>query len=224
MIDTPIVPDDPKDLSRFLREYLGRVASTLQTMQDGQLYPNSNRASKAQYWDDYVSSFNAGKAVGLNAPTWATFRGGLQAWSFSATVMNEVWLEPIHITHTYKPNTAVYMHVHWSTTGTNTGVVRWGIEYSVAKGHNQAAFPATSTVYLEAAASGTAYQHMITEMTIGQAITTGIEPDSLIMMRVFRDTANANDTCTDAAFGLMCDVHYQKSYWATKNKAPNFYK
>jgi hypothetical protein len=224
MIETPIVPDDPKELSRFLREYLGRISGTLQVLGEGQTYPSGKQSSKAQYWDDYLSSFNAGKVVGVNAPNWAVFRNGLYAWEFSATAMNEIWLAPIHITHSYKPGTAVYFHIHWAKAGTNTGTVRWGIEYSLAKGHNQSAFPASTTIYLEQAGSSTAYQHMVIEVSEGQAITTGIEPDTLLMIRIFRDAAHANDTCTDAVFGLMCDMHYQKSYWATKNKAPNFYK
>lgn len=224
----PIIPDNPADLPRFLRDYLGEMHGEYLARMQGQEYQHSKESAKAQYWDDYVSSFNAGKAVGPNAPTFAAMLGSINAYQFSATTMNELLLAPIHITHTYKPGTPIFPHVHWCSPGTNTGVVRWGLEYTLAKGHGQASgsvFPAPTTIYLEQSASGTAYKHQIIETLAAAAISSAnIEPDTLILMRVFRDAAHANDTCTDAVFGLMCDMHYQRSYWATKNKAPDFYR
>lgn len=218
------LPSDPAEMKRAVEEELARIAGVFEAIATGQTYPHNRALSKQQYWDDLTASFNAGRSVGPNQPTWASFRTGVDAYRFSATATNELWLSPIHLDHTVRPNSPLYIHIHWSTAGTNTGVVRWGVEYTIAKGHNQEAFPATSTIYLEQAASGTAYQHMIVEMTENQAISTSVEPDSLLLMRVFRDGGHANDTCTDPAFGLMADVHYLKSHWATKNKAPNFYK
>lgn len=172
-------------------------------------------------WEDSLADISAGRAIGANAPTWSTFRNGISAYAFSASTMKEVWVNS-HITHNYRAGSKVYPHVHWSTTGTDTGTVRWGIEYTAQKGHNQGAFPATSTIYLEQAASGTAYQHMITEASSTDAFNTNLEVDSLILMRVFRDATN--DTCTDTAFAFFVDLHYQVDRaYGTLNKAPNFY-
>jgi len=173
-------------------------------------------------WDDMLSDISNSKVAGVAVPTWSAFRNGIYAYSFSASAMNECWFS-FHVTHSYKPNSKIYPHVHWSTAGTNTGIVRWGLEYTVAKGHNQEAFPATTTIYIEQAASGTAYKHMVTEVSDAQAFSSGVEPDSLILIRLFRDAGHANDTCTDVAFGLNCDIHYQTDRVSTKNKAPNFY-
>jgi hypothetical protein len=137
--------------------------------------------------------------------------------------MQEVWVN-FHIKHDIAPGTLLYPHVHWSTTGTNTGVARWGFEYTVAKGHQQQAFPATTTVYVEQAFTGQARTHMIAEVSLANAIpATNIEVDSLVLMRIFRDAAHANDTLTDPAFLFMVDLHYQKQYLGTKNRSPNFY-
>lgn len=169
-------------------------------------------------WDDLVGVMASGKTIAATDPNWVSFRDGVYAYSFSASTMNEVWMT-FHITHTYAPGTVIYPHIHWTTAGTNTGTVRWGIEYTVAKGYNQESFPATTTIYLEQASSGTAYQHYIVEASLGQAIpTTHLETDALIVVRVFRDAAHANDTCTDAAFGLMCDLHVQTAAPNTKNR------
>ena len=173
-------------------------------------------------WRDLVGDINI-KGTGANDPSWANFRNGIYAYSFSASAMKEVWIV-YHIDHDYKEGSSIYLHTHWSTTGTNTGVVRWGFEYTAAKGHGQEAFGATTTVYKDLAASGTAYQHMISEIAVGDVIpSTHLEPDSLILVRIFRDAADVADTCTDAAFLLTADCHYQTDHENTKNKAPNFY-
>lgn len=169
-------------------------------------------------WDDMIGNLTAGNTSNANDPTWAAFRGGVYAWRFSATALNEIWIS-FHINHEYAPGTVIYPHIHWSTDGTNTGTVRWGIEYTVAKGYDRDTFPAPTTIYLEQAATGTAYRHMIAEAALVDAIpTTHLETDSIILMRVFRDGAHANDTCTDPAFGLFCDLHFQKQAFSTPNK------
>lgn len=173
-------------------------------------------------WDDITGEINV-RGLGSNNPAWAAFQNGVYAYQFSASTMMEVWID-FHIKHDIAPGTLLYPHVHWSTTGTNTGVARWGFEYTVAKGHQQQAFPATTTVYVEQAFTGTTRTHMIAEVSEANAIpSTNIEVDSLVMMRVFRDAAHVNDTLTDAAFLFMVDLHYQKQYLGTKNKSPNFY-
>lgn len=169
-------------------------------------------------WDDMIGSLAAGNTTNTNDPTWAAFRGGIYAWRFAAGAMNEVWIS-FHVNHEYAPGTVIYPHIHWATSGTNTGTVRWGIEYTIAKGYDRDAFPAPTTVYIEQAAPGIAYQHMIAEVDIGNVIpATHLETDAIVMVRVFRDAAHANDTCTDPAFGLYCDLHYQKRAFSTPNR------
>lgn len=169
-------------------------------------------------WDDMIGSLAAGNTSNANDPTWAAFQGGVYAWRFSATALNEIWIS-FHLNHEYAPGTVIYPHIHWSTAGTNTGVVRWGVEYTVAKGYNQEAFPATTTVYMEQAASGISHQHMIAEVNLANTIpVTHLETDAIVLCRVFRDGAHANDTCTDPAFGLYCDLHFQKQAFATPNR------
>lgn len=169
-------------------------------------------------WDDLIGPLANGHTTNTNDPAWVAFRNGIYAYSFSATAMREIWLT-FHVNHGYAPGTKLYPHIHWSTAGTNTGVVRWGIEYTIAKCYSQEVFPTTSTLYLEQAADATPYTHQIIETTEPNAIvSTHIEPDSLILIRMFRDAAHANDTCTDAAFGLQCDIHFQRNSVSTPNR------
>jgi len=174
-------------------------------------------------WRDMTADLSAGRATGANAPTWAAWNGGnMDALSFSAGTMNEVWIT-FHPNHDVIEGENFYPHIHWMPNTTSTGVVRWGIEYAIAKGHNQAAFnPTTTTIYLEDTISADSqYEHRIIEASDAQAIPMP-EVDSLILMRVFRDAADAADTFPDAVFGLTVDIHYRAGRLFTKGKQPDF--
>jgi len=173
-------------------------------------------------WDDLTSDLSSGKVAGANVPTWSTFRDGIDAYSFSASTLNEIWIT-FHVKHDYAYGTDVYPHIHWSPTTTNTGTVRWGFEYSVAKGHDQEAFPSTTIVYVETViGSNKQYQHIISEVSDGDAFNA-FEPDSLILMRLFRDGGHANDTFPDAVIAFTADVHFQADKQVTDNKSAPFF-
>jgi len=172
-------------------------------------------------WKDMTSSLAAGKAVGANAPTWGTFRDGLSAYAFSDTTMNEMWII-FHPNHDIIEGEDFFMHIHWAPNTTDTGVVRWGFEYTIAKGYGQEAFPASTTVYVEETISADSqYKHIITEQADGDGIPMP-EVDSLIQVRVFRDGAHANDTFGADVFGLTADLHYRSGKFATVGKRPDF--
>lgn len=167
-------------------------------------------------WHDILGQITI-RSIGAADPTFSVFQGGIRAFEFSATVLKEVYLI-YHVPHDYVLGTDVYFHVHWANAAAvpNTGDVIWGFEYSYAKGYDQEAFPASTTVTVTQACPATQYQHNIAETT---AVTiAGMEPDGVIMCRVYRDAAAAGDTCTDSAFLLMADVHYQSTNIATKGR------
>ena len=179
---------------------------------------------EASGWNDVLSDLTQGFIAGGNTPTWANLRNGINALSFSAVAMNEVWIN-LHVLHDYQWGTKVFPHIHWTTAGTNAGTCRWGIEYTFARGYNTESFPATTTIYLEQAASGTAYRHMIAEPSEANGILLpGCEPDGVLMCRIFRDAAHPNDTLTDAAFGIFCDLHYQSDGLLTHERNRTFTK
>ena len=170
-------------------------------------------------WADILGEINI-RGAGANNPAWAAFRNGIFTYTFSATTMQEAWMT-YHIPHTYCLDTPINLHVHWATPTTNTGVVRWGFEYTYGKGYAQGAFPATQTIYKEQAGSGVAYDHMIAETD--DLIIPGLEVDGMLLVRVFRDAAHANDTQTAAVHVFTADIHHQIDRVATKNRNFPFY-
>ena len=170
-------------------------------------------------WRDITMDVSV-KGNGANNPSWSTIRSGLSGYEFGANTMRECWIS-LHINHDYAPGTPIFIHVHWCNSGTSLGDVVWGFEYSIAKGHQQEAFPASSTILKTQTVAGQ-YFHNIAEISTG-ITSASLEPDTLILVRVFRDAPNVLDTCTDPVHLLCVDAHYQASRFATKNKAPNFY-
>ena len=140
-------------------------------------------------------------------------------WSFD--VGEYVFIQPFHVNHDIKPGGRAYLHVHWSTNGTNTGLVAWELTFMRALGHNQANFIAPVVVTLEQAAAGTAWRHMIVEATELDVLTLA-EPDELISVTLRRVAPSAGSNA-DTVFGLMVDLHYEIDRRGTPNKSPDFY-
>lgn len=176
-------------------------------------------------WRDLLSSIEP--RGGTNSPTWTSFRNGLYAYAFPSTKMTEVF-STYHIDHDYAMGTKVFPHLHFTVNSTVSGTVRIGFEYSVAKGHQQSVgsiFNATTTIYVNIDINGATdrYKHFVAEVSELDAIpSTLLEPDSIVMMRIFRDHTVANNY-TGNIFGLQADLHYQVGRLFTKNKSPNFY-
>jgi hypothetical protein len=173
-------------------------------------------------WRDLLAEVDI-RGTGINDPSFLVYGATtMRVLSFSATTMQECFVV-FHLPHDYVPGTAIYLHTHWSNAAAtpNTGNVMWSFDYSFAKGHNQQAFTAFTKISVTQASPATRYWHNIAETT---AITiAGLEVDGLLMVRCYRDAANAADTCTDAVFLHTVDMHYQSTNMATKNKAPSFY-
>ncbi len=172
-------------------------------------------------WFDNLSSMNSGKVPASNAPTWTAFGPSAICYAWAFGINDHIQLDGFHINHDIKRGSKIYPHVHWTTDGTDTNTVKWELSLTYAKGHNQEAFPADVQVTVEQAGSGTAWQHMVTEVIDNDAILAP-EPDTLIVMDVKRVT-NGGTENTDAVFGLFVDLHYQMERTGTLNKSPDFY-
>lgn len=169
--------------------------------------------------------------TGASKPTFATYRNTLKQYQFAAT--KEEYYE-YHIPHDYVLGTDVHLHVHWSHTSTivTGGTITLGYEVSYAKGHNQAAFPASVSGTITGDASTTQYQHIISETQISASSPSGsqldtddLEPDGVIIARL---EVTANNITSGGAvpdpFIHYVDVHYRSTNIATKEKDPDFYR
>jgi hypothetical protein len=189
--------------------------------QQSNIYQNST----GNYgWRDLQSPFTVRTSNSQNNPSWIVLFNGMQGLAFSKSTMNQVWVD-FHIDHDYAMGTNLYPHVHWCPTTVDGGVVRWGIEYTVAKGHQQQAFPATTTVYIEQTIQpNSQWMHFVGETSDLDAISSvDVEPDTVIKVRFFRDAAHPNDTYDAVVHAWQGDIHYQTGRLSSLNKAPNFF-
>ena len=153
-------------------------------------------------------------------PSWTIINAGpFYAYAFA---VNDLVQLVFHVPHDIVPSSDIHLHAHWLTSGVDVNTVKWEWTYTYAKGFNQEAFSTTGTVITaEEAASGTAYQHMVTETT-GITIPTLTEPDGLIVAICKRITNGGTDNA-DTVWLLTTDIHYQSTNQPTANKAPSFY-
>ena len=178
----------------------------------------------AQGWNDLVQDVTV--RSGANSPSPTIFIGGISAYEFSPTTMNECFVN-FHMRHDYIAGTMVYPHVHWSHNTDVTGVVRWGFEYTLARRNDSTGivtFASPSTLYIEYnVTAGTQYQHFVNEGADGLGIAgTDLQEDALILCRVFRDATHANDTYPDPIHLLTVDIHYECNTLSTPLRVPPF--
>ena len=197
---------------------IGSVIATFDG-QDGDI-----RSDNDYVWEDMLADITVKGTSGGNNPTFNVIYGDYQGYIFSPSTMNQCWVD-FHIKHDIALNTKIYPHIHYLPMTNNAGVVRWGVSYSIAKGHQQEKFPLPTTVYIEQTIEANSrYLHMVAEVSdLNAILSTSIEPDSVIKMRVFRDAAHPNDTYPDEIHAWQVDIHYQRARLGTRNKSPNFF-
>lgn len=169
-----------------------------------------------QYWDDLVVPLLASKLGGSKDPGFAVFKDdgagsqGVFAYGFDAGIEEETYFS-VQLTHAWVEGSDIYPHVHWSPgSSTNTGTVRWGLEYTVANPVNAPGrvFGDTTTIYVDDAAEGEAYRHQIA--AFDPIDMTGYRASVVLLCRLFRDATNVADTFTADAVALSVDFHIQQ--------------
>ena len=160
---------------------------------------------------------------GVVVPIWTQI-GSSPFYAYAYQLNDTQWFF-YHIQHDYTPGTSIYLHSHWLTDGTSTATVKWEFTWTFAKGFNQGAGSTYNitgpTVTVEEAASGTAYQHMTSEIATPIS-DSDFEVDGILMVRLRRITNGGTDNA-NTVFLTMADCHYQSNTFNTKNRTPNFY-
>lgn len=176
-------------------------------------------------WKDLTSSIDS--HGGSSGPSWKKFRDGLYLYAFPCNSPREV-MSIFHVGHDIDQSSRLYPHFHFTVNAKKSGTVRIGFEYSLAKGHAQkegSEFGKTVTTFVHQDINeNDSYKHFTAEVDDSSSIHSAlIEPDTVIIMRIFRDANHEKDTYADDIFGITADIHYQADRITTKNKKPNFY-
>ena len=120
----------------------------------------------------------------------------------------------------------VYPHVHFSSNVSDSGVVRWGCEWTAAQRADVGvtgtqAFGATGIIYFEhTITAGEQYKHHVSEAVDGGGIPKGtvLDVDGVILTRFFRDATHINDTYPAPVHLITVDIHYPANAVCTPNR------
>lgn len=172
-------------------------------------------------WKDLVSPLDIYGVPTPNLPERLPFGPSGLRRELMFEVGDYAFVQAFHVNHDVKVGGKAYVHVHWSTDGVDTALVRWEFQISRALGHNQAYFGAETSYFVQQAGHVGAWRHMIAEVDIADALTL-TEPDELLLVTLRRVTNGAVDNA-DQVFALTVDFHYESDRDTTPNKAPAFY-
>lgn len=159
-------------------------------------------------------------AKGATPPDLETFRDGLKLLTFAGTgaTVEEAFFT-VHILHGMKPGSSPTFHIHWAhNQAAPSGNVKWQLEYTIAKGYGAGTYGSSVTMSTVQAAPAQ-YVHAITDdddMVINPI--TEIEPDTVLICRIFRDPADAADTFEADAMLIHVDMHYERSTIGTPER------
>lgn len=182
-------------------------------------------------WADIIGD-QFSNNTGATKPALVSYNGAVQSWQFAAD--DEAFMS-FHLPHDYVKGTDIFLHIHWSHTGTlvTGGTVTFKVSSIYAKGHDQDAFDSPAVGTFVGSASTVQYRHMLTEVQYSDSTPSGLkintsllEPDGVIEMTFEVD---ANDITVSSAgipdpFIHLVDIHYQSTgLIGTKDKAPDFY-
>jgi len=159
-------------------------------------------------------------ATGINPPggdadaTRETTTGRL---SFSASAVNIIAIQ-VQMPHGWKEGSTIQPHVHWSPTNTNTGNVKWQLQYKVANVNE--AFPSEFTVLTQLdAGSGVADKHQISSFS--GIDMTGKTFSCMILILLSRLGDDAQDTYNAACLLNEFDIHYEVRNLGTNEEYSN---
>lgn len=115
--------------------------------------------------------------------------------------------------HNYKPGTAIKPHIHWMADTNEIADVKWQLSYSI--GDDNVEFTAEQTIVAIQATNG-ADKYLSKEFT--PAITnSALNGGAIVMMRLFRDATDPQDTYTGTAKLLSFGIHYQSKVVGSKS-------
>ena len=159
-----------------------------------------------------------------NDAAFGTFITNMELTEFVTAAIKERFCDVV-LPRGYADGETVQFLLHWAVNAVNTGTVRWGLEYTIAQGYNQgvnSTFGATVTLTQEVnIAVNSQYRHFTTEFSTDIPATI-LEPDTVLLCRVYREGSHANDTFAASAFGIKAGINVPVEYTGAKTKVPDF--
>lgn len=183
---------------------------------DGNFVDLSARTATAWMMDGLEPTLREG--VG-NPAELATFKGNTVAYLFVDGSVSETYVN-WDVPFNWAPGTDLYAAIHWSPgANTNTGTVRWGLEFTSSAVNST--FSDTNTFYVDSNVSiASPWKHI-------QAVSasypgSALSPNQRFLIRLYRDGASGTDTFNAGAYLVGIDFYYQVSKFGTPSFTPPY--
>ena len=200
---------------------------------DGTVY--SRVKSDGRWRHDGATTWNdlriepVARSTGANAPSFEKYfddaggtSRGVYLYSFDDAPggsEKEIFFT-MQMPHDWKEGTAIRLHCHWvGSVNDTTSAPRWGLEYvwkDIGQTFGDTVIVYSTGVNIDGSGSSdpniTAGKHYISEFTVITPGTDANNISSIIIGRLFRNSANAGDTydaATNKCGLLYIDAHYE---------------
>lgn len=184
-------------------------------------------------WQDLIGDIKP-RINGVFAPTLKELTPNNTEFSYGVGDKCEC---KFHIPHDYVPKTDMFVHIHWTHTGTNiTGSLIVNIYSIYAKGHQQASFTNNASTVINVTGLNITntpnLMHRVDEVLFSTRNGSPsllnsniIEADGFILLTFETNTVPSisGSPYTNDVYIISLDIHYQSTKLPTKNKSPNFY-
>ena len=155
--------------------------------------------------------------AGASAPDLININNtGIYLYGFAGAATTEQLYGSFEIPHNYKEGTDLVLHVHWLTTTTNIGNVKWQVDYWRVDMTTITTVPSTPlNIVALGAADGTAWKNnRIDATTVSGA---NIKIGDQVAFRLYRNPTDAQDTYPDDACVITFGIHYQIDTLGSRN-------
>lgn len=157
-------------------------------------------------WED-IMLYPESLGTGSSAPDLVSINGSkLRSYGFDGGNLTEQLYGSFEIPHTYNVGSTLRPHIHWSTTTTGTGNVKWQLEYEI-KDVGEIFTGVTSTIVAVDSTDGVAYKNHVVEFNTINIPTLKI--GAQCKFRLFRNPSDAEDTYGSDVILLTLGIHFE---------------
>jgi hypothetical protein len=167
------------------------------------VFINGLQIQDPKAWDDLRAPATAINPPGLvSDPTFDSTNIG---WLFDPS-STEILFIILQMPHSYSEGTNIIPHVHWESTDSNVGTVKWRLEY---KWTNVGDIESGSYTAIDITPStdGNSLKSLISGF--GEISKTGARISSILSVKLSR--IGGDDTYTGDALLKEFDIHYEKN-------------
>lgn len=149
--------------------------------------------------DKGSNSAQLGNLTGISGPEIWFFRDnqGVEAMSFT-----------VQLPHNWKEGSTIYPHIHWIPRSSASGNMVWNLDYTWAN-MTTGTFSAVTTATVTVNGPFVLNSHIVSDLTPSNSgiSGTGKNISSVLICRIWRNSATANDTYAADAGGISMDFH-----------------